>query len=244
MSSLSRLSAQARAAIQRALNAFRAGRRVERPDDGARVVPPPVQERYDEIELSGRDASYDRDGIEAVYAQSEVRIVRSSNVYSYAWENESANQVILYVTFLFWAPGTSAAERHGPGSTYAYYDVPRSKLNEFAGMADSSAGTAVWDYLRVRGTTYGHQHRYRLIQASGDYVPRKATQLGFKKRQLSGTGFTASERKFAGKMTWTGTDKNDKDPQRTFAHSFLPDRSFRNVNRGRAPNGRRPPNRG
>jgi hypothetical protein len=253
MSSLSRLSAQAKAAIERALNAFRQGRPIQRPDDGSRVLPPPVQEKFDEIELLGRDASYEEDGLDRVFASNE-RVVKSSNVYSYAYEFEKADTVILYVTFLFWAKGVKPEDRKGPGSSYAYYNVPRATLNAFASAAESSAGRAVWDYLRIRGTIYGHQVPYRLVQSVGDYVPRKATAGGFRRRFLVSPGMSPSERQFAGRLTFTGLD-SDK-PGRTFRESTLtigqqnanrtnrkpPDRG--RASAGRADNGRRPPNRG
>lgn len=105
---------------------------------------------------------------------------------------------VLYVTFKFWAPkaagtprGTPNPKGSGPGPTYAYYDVPMEKFEQFSGAIGKSgkgAGSAVWDYLRVRGSHYGHQHAYRLVdgayvasgghrvQRGGVYVPRKVVK--------------------------------------------------------------------
>jgi hypothetical protein len=41
-----------------------------------------------------------------------------------------------------------------------------------------------WDDQRIGGTTQSYQQSYRLIQFSGDYIPRKATRFGFKTRHL------------------------------------------------------------
>jgi hypothetical protein len=144
---------------------------------------PPLEEPYDNIQLLGRDRSYD-DSLQRV--MDRMRIVQSSNVYGYYYEIETTPERggILYVTFL----GGEGEDRSGPGATYAYYDVPLEKYRRFQNASAVSAGNAVWDYLRIRGTIWNHQHRYRLIQVSGDYIPRKATRLGFKTRHLPAPG--------------------------------------------------------
>lgn len=147
-----------------------------------------------EIELLGRDASYhDRDFQNVI--DNEIRVVKSSNVYSYYFEPENSASGILFVTFLFWEPGVKADERDGPGLTYAYYDFPNAKFQAFNSEAASSAGKAVWDFCRERGSVHGHQHRYRLIQSSGDYVPRKATANGFAERTLVSPGLSPTARR-------------------------------------------------
>ena len=149
-----------------------------------------VEEVYSEIQLLGRDRGHS-DDMQAVMDQ--MRRVASSNVYGYFFELEGGYSQrtgkhagktagILYVTFLGQLAG--GARSNGPGSTYAYYDVPVSKFEEFQSASESSAGKAVWDYLRVRGTSWEHQHRYRLVQVAGDYIPRKATRAGFQTRRL------------------------------------------------------------
>lgn len=116
-------------------------------------------------------------------------LVNSSNVYSYVYQRTSKTNGILYVTFLAWSPG--GGERSGAGPTYAYYDVPVTKYKAFKREAGKSAGAAVWDYLRVRGTHWDHQHQYRLVgatlvQETGEfYVPRKAVERGYKRRILA-----------------------------------------------------------
>lgn len=85
---------------------------------------------------------------------------------------------------------TIARERpNEPGPMYAYFDVP---VGVFGRLRDaSSAGTAVWDELRMRGSVFGHQFQYSLVDApttAGDggeeahYVPRRATSWGFRSR--------------------------------------------------------------
>ncbi|MBX3422226.1 MAG: KTSC domain-containing protein [Pirellulaceae bacterium] len=140
-----------------------------------------VQEVYDEIELIGRDASYNRAGAVS-QLMDKMRHVKSSNVWGYYFEIEgSPHTGLLYVTFLKESsPG--GARPNAPGSTYVYYDVPTKKYQQFARASESSAGKAVWDYLRVRETVWQHQHRYRFLQNEGEYVPRKVTKTGFRSR--------------------------------------------------------------
>ena len=170
-------------------------------------IPPPVQrssqrttyrepdpDPEQEIELLGRDLSYD-DQAYARSIENEIRVVKSSNVYSYYFEQEKPNSGILFVTFLFWEPGVKPDEREGPGLTYAYYDFPNEKYATFNLASAESAGKAVWDFCRERGTVHGHQHRYRLIQSSGDYVPRKATAKGFAERTLVAPGLSPNARR-------------------------------------------------
>lgn len=156
-------------------------REVLSPDPEATVALP--EDPYDDIQLLGRDRAYD-DSL--VHVMDRMRIVQSSNVYGYYYEVETTPQRggILYVTF----SGGEGEDRSGPGATYAYYDVPLEKYRRFQNASALSAGNAVWDYLRIRGTIWNHQHRYRLIQVSGDYIPRKATRLGFKPRHLPALG--------------------------------------------------------
>jgi hypothetical protein len=142
------------------------------------------------IQTLGRGMGYDAEDDAALIGR-EIR-VESSNVYSFVFERESHRSGILYVTFLAWTPGSS--HRSGPGPTYAYYDVPLRKYHEFERAATtSSAGGAVWDYLRVRGSVDQHQHQYRIVagvlmQDGGQYVPRKATAWGFRRRSLAAHG--------------------------------------------------------
>jgi hypothetical protein len=142
-----------------------------------------VEEAYTEIQLFGRDRGHS-DDMQAV--MDGMRQVMSSNVYGYYFELENARSGLLYVTFL--GVGPNGTRTDSPGTTYVYFDVPTEKFAEFQRASESSAGRAVWDYLRVRGSVWQHQHRYRLVQAHGDYIPRKATRQGFKTRNLVPTG--------------------------------------------------------
>jgi hypothetical protein len=175
-----------------------------------RKPPDPDQELGPgDFELLGRDASYDRADWYVVMDQMRLT-PGSSNVYGYYFETESRKQGILYVTFLASYRGEV---RQGPGTTYAYYDVPVKKFREFQRATASSAGSAVWDYLRLRGTTWGHQHQYRLVQAHGEYVPRKATRGGFKTRNVPEIGET-------GRRTY----RRSTLPESTFPDRGYPDR--------------------
>lgn len=190
------------------------------PKDPDQPPPPPPKpplgfpdgDDEDEIELLGRDASYHKGDWAAVMAGMRLT-PGSTNVFGYYFEFESRTQGILYVTFMAQLPG---GKRGGPGTTYAYYDVPGRKYHQFAKASDSSAGGAVWDYLRVRGTVAGHQHNYRLIQSHGDYVPRKATPKGFRTRHVAEIG---------------------KAGRRSYRRSTLPERLFVKPNRGRPDRG-------
>jgi hypothetical protein len=135
--------------------------------------------------------------------QEMRRTPGSSNVYSFTWiEDEprigfgqkakavrrpNPNDMgTLIVTFKDWTPGVKDRP-DTPGATYAYAMVPRAKWEMFvASTSPNTAGVAVWDYCRVRGTISGHQHTYRLLSVSGEYVPRKATAGGFQTRYLPG----------------------------------------------------------
>jgi hypothetical protein len=143
-----------------------------------------VQDVYDKVQLLGRDRSYDSPNAIS-QLMTQMRRVNSSNVWGYFYELEPGTQKsgILYVTFLAEAPrGGSRPNSAGP--TYAYYDVPLKKYESFQRASDSSAGKAVWDYLRVRGTNWDHRYRYKLVQVTGDYIPRKATRGGLRTRHL------------------------------------------------------------
>jgi hypothetical protein len=142
------------------------------------------EEEFDEIQLLGRDVGYHADDFAAVM-DSMRRTPGSSNVWGYFFERESRRSGIMYVTFLAEVDGKKV---DSPGPTYAYYDVSVRKANEFQKMSAVSAGGAVWDQFRIRGTVHGHQHQYRLVHVSGEYVPRKATPLGFKARAVPNIG--------------------------------------------------------
>lgn len=151
-------------------------------------APSDDDEQYDDVTLLGRDMSHDAGDWQEVNAR--MRIVSSSNVYGYFFQQESPTMGILYVQYLNWTPKQFGGDgsRSGEGAVYAYYDVPTAKFREFESQAASSAGRAVWEYLRVPGSRFEHQHTYRLISTSGPYVPRKATAKGYKARNTAGIG--------------------------------------------------------
>lgn len=125
----------------------------------------------------------------------------SSNVYSFWWIPDKQNPAkkakdggTLYVTFKSWYKGQKGRPDE-PGSTYAYSNVSRDRFKEFTDHTNpNTAGWAVWEYLRVRGTRSGHQHPYRLTQGQakdpdrthgGVYIPRMATAKGFATRTFA-----------------------------------------------------------
>ena len=156
------------------------------PDEPTTGAPPPDEPDEPPLEepAGGRGAPYRIGDWRRVMVGMRLT-PGSSNVFGYYFEFESRTQGILYVTFL---GVNSDGSRSGTGQTYAYYDVSGRKYHEFARASDSSAGKAVWDYLRIRGTISGHQHNYRLIQSHGMYVPRKATPEGFRSRAVTARG--------------------------------------------------------
>jgi hypothetical protein len=193
-------------------------------------------ERFDDIQLFGRDESYDAEGWEEF--QAKMRQVASSNVYAYGFQQETAASGILYVTFLNWTPKDFRGDgsREGAGPTYAYYDFPTAKYKAFEAEAASSAGSAVWDFCRVRHSAFEHQHTYRLIQTAGEYVPRKATAGGFKRRNTN-------QGKGQLKLNQGGFARQQLPSQKIAFRKVLPPRNYAaSPNRG-APN-RGSPNRG
>ena len=144
----------------------------------------PPEAEYDDIQILGRDAGYDQGDFDAVM-DGMRNTEGSSNVYGYYFERESRRTGIMYVTFLGRLPD---GQRGGAGPTYAYYDVSVRKAVEFTKSTATSAGEAVWDYLRIRGTSHGHQHQYRLISSGGEYVPRKTTPWGYRNRAVPAIG--------------------------------------------------------
>ena len=184
----------------------------------------------------GRGAPYRPEEFERMMA--EMRLTpASTNVYGYFFEHESRTRGILYVTFLG-ATSSGSGGRSGPGQTYAYYDVPVRKYHQFSRATAQSAGGAVWDYCRVRGSRWMHQHNYRLVQSHGDYVPRKATQFGFKTRMVARMGGDGPYRR--GEYSPVGERTNAV--RRSYTRSTLPEQTFGGPNRG-GPN-RGTPNRG
>jgi hypothetical protein len=186
-----------------------------------------------------------------------IRVVQSSNVYSYAWESDGSESGTLYVTYLHWAPGMKASERSGPGATYSYGNFPRERYLQFQAASNESAGAAVWDFCRQRGTQHGHQHPVALVSVAGQYVPRKATANGFKRRTMVRAGMPLAKRKLYAQMAKltqgvaslnelsddqlpTGFQRSTLQSQSYAPNRGEPDRG--GPNRGRPNRGR--PNRG
>ena len=162
----------------------------------------------------------------------ETKTSKSSNVFSFSYNQESQRAGTLYVTFKPWWPGQKGKRPNQRGPMYAYFDVPPSKFREFLTDAKNSAGSAVWDYLRQRGTMSGHQYDYRLMSAKGaathipveggQYVPRKITPLGYVPRKGI-AGFSLPGRAF---IAEAGLHLNRGRPNRAF-----PDRAEPNTGR-------------
>jgi hypothetical protein len=162
--------------------------------------------------------------------QQEILTPQSSNVFSFSYDPEGS---ILYVTFkgvtvnhqkvsvqagrqggrahLHGKLGQTVSGRtNSRGSMYAYLDVPARVFERMKRAV--SKGKFVWDELRVRGTVYGHQYRYMLVQAQANvsqghaYVPRRATKQGFRVRSVADEGLgrrgyissTLKEQRFSG----------------------------------------------
>ena len=224
---------------------------------------PTTEEPEDEIDMQplGR-ADIEQWPREYREERTEAAVTKtpgSSNVYSFLWlEDEPivgygqsappARRVsgedngTLIVTFKDWEPGSN--ERHNtPGATYAYSNVPMMKYQTFlAATSPDSAGVAVWDYLRVRGTIAGHQHPYRLLSVTGDYIPRKATAKGFATRMLPGGADSSDAWRRStmepGPLTRFGQEVGTETPR---SHRYWRQNARRNgePNRGTPNNGRR-----
>lgn len=185
-------------------------------------------EEYDDVTLIGRDAGYHPDDFKELMRKMR-HTPGSSNVYGYFYQPEDKNKGILYVTFLGHVNTNTGPNRGGAGPTYAYYNVSATKFKEFDRKAASSAGEAVWDYLRVRQTLWQHQHSYRLVQPGGEYIPRKVTKHGFRDRAVP--AISAGRRTYR----WSTLD------QKLFGKPGDPD--YGGPNRGRPNPGRRPTGR-
>lgn len=123
-----------------------------------------------------------------LYVQFKAPIINSTAVTNY----RSAEKMRAMAGDL---GKTVSGKTNDPGPLYAYYDVPNKIYKQL--IAAQSAGKAVWDLLRVRGTIYGHQYRYALVagvEVPGEngqpafYVPRKATHRGYRSRSVAVPG--------------------------------------------------------
>lgn len=151
----------------------------------------------------------------------EILTPQSSNVFSFSYIRLPGQATgTLYVTFkqnslnpgslssghrrqgrglsrrqlLGKAGSTVSGKTNERGPLYAYLRVPPGVFTSMKGAV--SKGKFVWDRLRIRGTVYGHQYNYVLVQGSvtiqpgvsGVYIPRKATPAGFRSRAVRDIG--------------------------------------------------------
>lgn len=97
---------------------------------------------------------------------------------------------------------TIAGKSDSAGVTYAYYRVPRVVFERMKKAA--SKGKFVWSNIRVKGTIYGHRYQYGVVSGAMidhdnvpmEYVPRKATADGFRKRAVADTTQRGGRRGF------------------------------------------------
>lgn len=156
-------------------------------------IMPPIQD----IGRPGPRAVAAFRGKESVF-DNAIETPQSSNVYSFAYDAEEGS---LFVVFKAGGKKDSRGHRpHVEGAMYVYggklRPVPPVVYGDMVHRA--SKGKVVWDRLRVKGTVWGHQYPYRLVQGDfhhagfqdrkDEYVPRKATRKGFAVRQVAYTG--------------------------------------------------------
>lgn len=147
-----------------------------------------------------------RDTAQDDLLQGTMYDVVSSNVHSIGMriDNYGDTQGTLMVRYLAQGPHST---RSGPGSLYAYYNVPVNTFRHF--QRAPSPGGFVWDELRVRGTIAGHRYRYELIGVAGafvaslgghvpSYVPRQA------KRGIDATRFVTRNFELGGLTSGQG----------------------------------------
>lgn len=113
----------------------------------------------------------------------------STNVYSYRYDDLNENLFVTYRVYRKIQRGSDQRPNE-PGVTYQYFSVPPAVWNRFRSraQADKRGGEEVWDELRQRGTIFGTQYAYSLVEAQVSdgktYVPRRATKKGFKRRAV------------------------------------------------------------
>lgn len=177
--------------------------------------------------------------------EEEVRTPHSSNVYSFTYIQKTKRLGDMFVTFqaprlkgsktrttklaggIVASPGAFAGGGTGKrGAMYKYSDVPVGVYRTFRSKARSSAGKAVWDELRIRGTIEGHQYTYQLVDAAtivqndvaGQYIPRRATAKGFVERTLAVPGTEMTRRP----RYWTSSLPDRAFPDRAAPNRGLP----------------------
>jgi hypothetical protein len=103
----------------------------------------------------------------------ELETPGSSNVHSFRFSPgaERTAPGTLSVTFLGATKAGGKIIRAGRGPTYNYLNVPPNTYALFRRRAGVSAGRAVWDYLRVRGSRTAHQYDYVKVGLQGIEIP-------------------------------------------------------------------------
>lgn len=159
-----------------------------------------------------------RDKDESTFSRI-FRTPQSTNVYSFQYDYSSSTLYVRYQAPQLNPKHTSIIKdgvnppqfvgelgrsmfhklTGAPGVLYAYDDVPvrvfQRLINNWA-IPLGRGGIGVWDELRVRGTVYGTQYRYRVASAadlprgseSARYVPRMATHRGLRRRAAAEPG--------------------------------------------------------
>lgn len=191
------------------------GRKV---DSGLVLPPGPQETERDESQSTPRFLSPYQEG-HMLYI-NDARVPRlgprhttpqSSNVHSFQYDFATATLYVQYkapminpnaVTNYRDAGGlmsmagdmgkTVMGKTNSPGALYAYFNVPIKIYKKM--IAAESAGKAVWDMLRVRGSIWGHQFRYALVAGAevpgengelATYVPRKVVSGGYRSRSVA-----------------------------------------------------------
>jgi hypothetical protein len=158
-------------------------------------------------------------GQQSPYGQ-EIETPESSNVFAFSYDAATQTLYVTYKAHVVHADAvtrgsgrkggssqlrgkrgrtvgakiTDHASGNARGSMYAYLRVPEGVYDNM--KAAISKGKFVWTALRMKGTLYGHQYAYQLVQGQvtpsvgGVYIPRKATSEGFRVRSVAelGTG--------------------------------------------------------
>lgn len=118
----------------------------------------------------------------------EIQTPESSNVFAFSFDRHEG---ILYVVYKARGKPDKEGKRphvRGPMYSYGGRKRPVPAMVFLAMVAAVSKGRFVWDELRVRGTLWGHQYPYTLVEADyggpAAYVPRKATRRGYRVRSV------------------------------------------------------------
>lgn len=142
------------------------------------------------------DPDPDSDFVEAFHPNQfseQHMVLNSTNVYSYMYDFFNNTLFVTYRAYSKvkkssqWDTAGGDQRPNSQGVTYAYFHVEERQYLRMRGYA--SKGEYVWDSLRKRGTIAGTQYEYSAVdpQTNKDgsiYVPRKATNKGFRNRSI------------------------------------------------------------